>query len=713
MTIPTVTEIEEFKEDIDASEEFVNSSSLTFATRLGGTKDTISGILGKAAQGTLTTYSAATTYSNLTDWVEESGVVYRPLPSALPIGPEAFDSSNWLVAQDLTDSMFASVAAMVAYSGPRSAPGKLLYTTDYQTSSRGGGATYLVKTTSQASTDGDTIDEQVNHTLDNGYVAILQSAGTIDSQQAGILNDAEINDSIDALVDSEEEIFIPAGSFSFDASLDVARRTTIKGAGPGSGGTILTGDDSLIDFASTRYDELYLEGFSLVGPGEADISGAIGFNKTGNSNSNRETLRRLHITDWPVGINNSAGWGQDYNQLYVVDCDVGFQCSLAPIEANWSTSGYVVTNSYFATCGTGVNDAYAWNATYINPVIENCVETYVQNGSGTTTVIINPWFEDNTNPPQWRRGSIVMGGRGVEFTDVSLPAGRPQDAIVRLDRTGVGVFRSDIDNPEFWADGEGVRGFITNFDELGWEFVDNDDDTAKLLRTDNGGGIIARSSSSDTTEVTMSRVVGKRHRFGSQLDNTPELGLELKGSSSNAGSGRGSTRIVFSSGTYETGGGGATDYGDRWAIQATGNLEPLTDDSFDIGSGSLQVQDIYLANAATVSSDKRVKRDIKSIPQELLDFALTVELKQYKIANKPNGRNHFGIIIDSDFLKSLDKIYGINECAAFCHSVFMDSEGKKFTSDIRGVKLGDIWTVRYDEWQNILLEAMRRKILAL
>lgn len=46
-----------------------------------------------------TAYSAAATYSDATQPVTESGVVYAPKPTALPIGPEAFNSNNWYVIQ--------------------------------------------------------------------------------------------------------------------------------------------------------------------------------------------------------------------------------------------------------------------------------------------------------------------------------------------------------------------------------------------------------------------------------------------------------------------------------------------------------------------------------------------------------------------------------------------------------------------------------------
>lgn len=112
MPTPTVTEVEEFKVDIDASEEFVNSSDLTFNTRLGGTKQTINGLSFNAATGTVTTFSAASQYTLLTEWVDEGGIIFRPKPSALPIGPAVFDIDDWFVAQNPAPTTYATADAL-------------------------------------------------------------------------------------------------------------------------------------------------------------------------------------------------------------------------------------------------------------------------------------------------------------------------------------------------------------------------------------------------------------------------------------------------------------------------------------------------------------------------------------------------------------------------------------------------------------------------
>lgn len=116
MPIPSVTEVEEFKEDIDDAEAIVNGFS-TVTTRLGGNKESLSQLLANVTHGTISAYNAGTTYTDVDTWVEEGGVVYRPLPSELPIGPEAFDATHWVAAQDVGGvNKVESIASLIATS---------------------------------------------------------------------------------------------------------------------------------------------------------------------------------------------------------------------------------------------------------------------------------------------------------------------------------------------------------------------------------------------------------------------------------------------------------------------------------------------------------------------------------------------------------------------------------------------------------------------
>ncbi|AUR94104.1 intramolecular chaperone auto-processing domain protein [Vibrio phage 1.191.O._10N.286.52.B4] len=142
-------------------------------------------------------------------------------------------------------------------------------------------------------------------------------------------------------------------------------------------------------------------------------------------------------------------------------------------------------------------------------------------------------------------------------------------------------------------------------------------------------------------------------------------------------------------------------------------IQTLANAAHDIGTSIARFRDIYLINNPIVGSDERLKKDIGSIPQELCDFACRTEIKQYRFKKNESGRYHYGIVITEEFLADLESIYSVSDCSAFCKSIFTDEKGNPIEIDINedGVPLGDIWLVRYAEWQNILLEALRRKML--
>ena len=110
MPIPTTTELEEGKEDLDDLEALVNGFS-SVATRLGGTKQSYSQLMSSVTHGTITTYSPSATYTTIDQWVSHvdtsvspnTTIVYRPIPDQLPISPTSPltttpDPMKWVVA---------------------------------------------------------------------------------------------------------------------------------------------------------------------------------------------------------------------------------------------------------------------------------------------------------------------------------------------------------------------------------------------------------------------------------------------------------------------------------------------------------------------------------------------------------------------------------------------------------------------------------------
>ena len=168
----------------------------------------------------------------------------------------------------------------------------------------------------------------------------------------------------------------------------------------------------------------------------------------------------------------------------------------------------------------------------------------------------------------------------------------------------------------------------------------------------------------------------------------------------------------------------STDQGANWNeyfTYAPNYFKAFNTNSADLGeNGASSWRNIYSQNAVTVTSDARLKPIQESINQELLDFALSVEVKQYTLAdeNPTDDFNevqpyHYGVVIDDEFIASLSKVVDIDACSAFCHTLFTNKNGESITVNRGGIELGDVWQVRYDEWQNIIIEAMRRKLNSL
>lgn len=111
-------------------------------------------------------------------------------PSGSPDTVLVSDYLDGLAIQIVTQAgaTHASIASMVADVKLQST--QSIRTQDYKAGTRGGGGDYLIKTNAQATTDGDDIDQLINHTIVGGLlVAILQFDNELIVTQAGIIND--------------------------------------------------------------------------------------------------------------------------------------------------------------------------------------------------------------------------------------------------------------------------------------------------------------------------------------------------------------------------------------------------------------------------------------------------------------------------------------------------------------------------------------------
>lgn len=559
-----------------------------------------------------------------------------------------------------------------------------------------------------------------------GVEAKNLTSNIVDASKNGVILDDFANNApaINALATSNKNIYIPSG---VSQGSGIVPTDSFKIDGAGRALTTLkphTVNSSILSM-SGQFD-VEVSNLKLMGLGKDSVTTENGIFFNGLLNGRRNTFSYLDLSGFSGSAANfSAGWNNSIYKSTITSSAIGLNFTESPILAGWSGSGFKLDESYIATCDVGIQMENIWNFTSINTVIEDCDLPINQTGSASPSVWINTWLESNQQSPRLSYSNIFIGGRleGGEvpaagfYDNMTLPAAPFDYECITELLYGVRIFR-DPNNEVFKADGQGVKKFKAH-SSLGWAPEDIAGSNAKRISVgygpgaDNGGITSTTWGATSGAWVDITTLTGRRHFNSFDAPNMPYLGVKVQGNASSSVGGNGFTRIAFSTGSYFTGGGGGSQFADRWQFDENGHLSPFADGTYDIGISGARVRDIRVVNAPIVGSDARIKEDVQSIPQELLDFALSVEIKQYKLKAGTSGRNHYGIVITPEFLQSLAQVQSIAECGAFCQDVFTDMDGNAVTQDVGGVQIGDIWQVRYDEWQNILLEAMRRKVVSL
>lgn len=184
----TPADLAGLKEDIETVNDVVESTELTTTTKSGRVLDTLTGALTKLGYQPPVAYAASIVFdtSDGTKTIERSGIIYAPLPSALPFTT----SGTW--ASDDEDKFFV-VQSVTLYSGgvvinkptvvdmaadASLQPGNVVHTEGYYAVRDGGATRYRVYA-------GGTFPE-----ADGGTVITLSASG---SQAARIPDSDKIN----------------------------------------------------------------------------------------------------------------------------------------------------------------------------------------------------------------------------------------------------------------------------------------------------------------------------------------------------------------------------------------------------------------------------------------------------------------------------------------------------------------------------------------
>lgn len=200
MATPTIQDFEDGKRDLDDLEKIVNLPN-TVPTRIGGNKLSVDQALSQIIVGEVAVYSAAATYTGIEDWVEYNGVVYRPLPSALPIGSEVFDGNKWAVVQGYVSGgipFLETTNTLILSSDFGASPeGTIIETLGFTTKGDGGAAQWRktgVTGLTASQTPAQLADAKLTDA--NGHEWELAPKFSVDIRQVGAMGDGVSDDTL-------------------------------------------------------------------------------------------------------------------------------------------------------------------------------------------------------------------------------------------------------------------------------------------------------------------------------------------------------------------------------------------------------------------------------------------------------------------------------------------------------------------------------------
>ena len=223
--------------------------------------------------------------------------------------------------------------------------------------------------------------------------------------------------------------------------------------------------------------------------------------------------------------------------------------------AGWSSSGVSINDVYFASCSYGIYADAAWNLATYGCIFEYCIYPYLRGSSGNTHTMVAPWFENNTNAPQFGGGIIVQGGRSVSYGGTSY-AGTcvtHLDNGVKLVKSGSTVFEVD-DNGDVSL-GSTTTGVLLNSAGL----LSGTNDFKLRIQPDNPSAAqeyIACGPTNRNGNGLNKLLVYRHGYYDNSTEEVASIGV-LTGSSA-GGSGTGSGNLVFYTGTSGNGDGGST-----------------------------------------------------------------------------------------------------------------------------------------------------------
>ena len=152
----------------------------------------------------------------------------------------------------------------------------------------------------------------------------------------------------------------------------------------------------------------------------------------------------------------------------------------------------------------------------------------------------------------------------------------------------------------------------------------------------------------------------------------------------------------------------------RWTFRYNGMLWPATDGVYSVGEAAHRASEIFAATGTINTSDERLKQDISTIPEAVLEAWGDVHFMQYRFKDAverkgDKARLHCGVIAQR--VRAAFEARGLDpfQYGLLCHDSWEKDEGH--------AEAGDRYSIRYDEalalecaYQRWRLEKLEAKI---
>lgn len=419
MPIPTVTELNEGKEDLDDLESLVNGTG-NVQTRLGGIKPSYSQLTSALTHGDIDAYDPTETVTLATQWRSHSGIVYRPIPSALPISPTSPletspNTAKWLAVQltfdkaqerypnrqafiDSTpdpltamvwiDSFYPYGSAASPYTEPKG--GHLMWRT---------GATNTAPTVSSSplpSVSYNGTGTQAGYSWDAGGAEwSIYFDGEVSVKWFGAIGDG-VTDDTDAIQDAFDfiasngggAIYLPAGNYLVSSTLT---------------------------WPNIYYIKMYGDGSSASGNGASQVS-ASRITYSGSA-----TCLQIHGTAWDA---NQVGG--ELRDLYIVGPGSGGSTiGVSLLWASGSTGRIAYNNVFVDRFNIGYRMEAVLDGTFINCNARGCSTGWYLEGAteavnandfiscAADSSSVGVYMQNGVNGNRWLGGVIQGNDIGV------------------------------------------------------------------------------------------------------------------------------------------------------------------------------------------------------------------------------------------------------------------------------------------------------------